>query len=1628
MKTRNKVLKTTAAIMIAVSAAFAQSVADLANAINNYGDDGGLTAAISGNTITVTGSETSIASLELNIPENVKVLWKAEIAGNTNRYNNGYIMDSPSLIELSGSGVFEMENGTINQTGSGNAISNASLSSVTINVFGGTVTNASTGYYSSAIRIQSAGVVNVSQIDENFPTSIKAIYLADEAELNITGGKVENTSDYVIYNYSTGTVNILGGTVNATQGTAIYNERAGTIDISGGTVDGGYGAINNYKNGIVNISGDAVVKATTGWAINNNESGTINISGGDVSATTGTAIRNYGAYGGKCKTNIYGGTVSTTTGTAIENGHEGVELTITGGMVKSESGYAITASDVGNIISISQENSNIPTLITSAGNSTILLGGSQLTITGGTIQNTAAGNVIYYNNFSTTVEPGAIDISGGLVRAGSGLAIYRNRYSYVGELPELTITGTVFAYGSSLADVIDHTNFTEPGHGGVVIAYNEELGFEKYIEGMDLHLFSLPAKTAAWGLQGDISGIAYKSDGFIEMSNIAVVGDNSEEAAEVFLAIYAEILGKDIADIEIADKATVQEALDFYNNILGETPKSLLTSEKELLGEFEIKIAELEAVETFKTAHAAILGKTTVNIAAADKTAVEAALDAYEALSEGAKSILLTSGEKDLLDRLEARISILGCEEEGLIDSKCVSESTFAEGIIWQNEDCRDELGRSLPINIGGTASLWHTAIIGNASVTPADPGFHHKLCDAGGDITYTVGGSEESRSAEIILDLNNISDKIGFCLDYSLIYPSSAAWNAELKMIIASTDGDHVATLPEASAITSKCFSFDNDFENLNLENVQSLKFIFRSLQSWSGWYTYAYFTIKKIEWMSETSEAEAFKTAHATILGKTAETITILDDNAVRATLNAYNALSNSIKALLTSEKELLDELLAKIELMRSELFEGDGTIDSPYIITAAEQLENLALLVNNGVTDFNNSNVYYELGSDIDLDAYSNWTPIGNFYYSPSGSLTRGFNANFDGRGYKIRNLKITSMRTLTENQISYEGNRSGLFGILSGKVENLGLEDVRIILHNSAVGGIAGSVWSGSITNCYVTGIVSTGTNPPHYSPFYEYQYGGIAGSLDNGSIDKSYSTAEVSINYNAASSSYAGGIAGVSEEGSITNSMALNPKVVGSTATTENNGTARVAYLRNGTLANNIAFAGMQNKENGTEWADTGSDKMDGESRTFEELQVVGGFLAFFASSPWKYETGKLPGLNNQAVEMPKHLKISNAEIPIINAQPASQLVDAGDILILTIDAAVSDGGTLSYQWYSNVVESNIGGAIIADATSESYEVPTNAEGIYYYYVEITNTNNDVDGIQIVTIPSDVAIIGIGEQDSTEDNNAIADALEIVAEIDYLDIQAAEVNTLAEAKAVVENIIGELGLNVVWKIIDDEFQAAINGTENAPEGAYGFYKFKIELRKNFGTPQATDEFGFAIIATAYDYQPNANAFKIAHAEILGKTVASIAIADKTAVQKALEAYEALSNGTKALLANEEIEALLKNLLEKINALEAEASSSSNDGGSSSSSDDGDSSSSSDDGSSSSSSDTPSPIISNRIFLDNVPSGTKVEVYNLRGERIYTGYSGNSEKSWPILIQAKGMYIVRIGNQTQRMVVK
>jgi len=134
------------------------------------------------------------------------------------------------------------------------------------------------------------------------------------------------------------------------------------------------------------------------------------------------------------------------------------------------------------------------------------------------------------------------------------------------------------------------------------------------------------------------------------------------------------------------------------------------------------------------------------------------------------------------------------------------------------------------------------------------------------------------------------------------------------------------------------------------------------------------------------------------------------------------------------------------------------GSGSKDDPFLVSTPDQLYDVR----------NYLDKHFKQISDIDLSTYEDWEPIGN--------NTSQFSGTYNGNGYKILNLQ---MNKPTDKP---KGDIIGLFGYMSGnsKIENVCLENVNIVAR-ADVGGLIGYVYSGTISNCSVSGTISADNN-------------------------------------------------------------------------------------------------------------------------------------------------------------------------------------------------------------------------------------------------------------------------------------------------------------------------------------------------------------------------------------------------------------------------------------------------------------------------------------------------------------------------------------------------------------------
>lgn len=209
------------------------------------------------------------------------------------------------------------------------------------------------------------------------------------------------------------------------------------------------------------------------------------------------------------------------------------------------------------------------------------------------------------------------------------------------------------------------------------------------------------------------------------------------------------------------------------------------------------------------------------------------------------------------------------------------------------------------------------------------------------------------------------------------------------------------------------------------------------------------------------------------------------------------------------------------------------GAGTIDSPYLISSAEQLVQVSTLINSGDAAY--ASGYYQLVNDLDLSSILNWTPIGL-------DMDHAFSGFFDGQNYQISGLTIDmpDMNTV----LAYYG----LFGYNSGTVSNLSLLncDIQIYKYSTAYAGSIAGLNTGVIDNCAVSGSIS---GSACVGLITGYSIGSISSCLTSGSLSglgqtggisgfSSGSVLTCSCDASIAGGSNSGGIVGTNEAGTI----------------------------------------------------------------------------------------------------------------------------------------------------------------------------------------------------------------------------------------------------------------------------------------------------------------------------------------------------------------------------------------------------------------------------------------------------------------------------------------------------------
>ncbi len=233
------------------------------------------------------------------------------------------------------------------------------------------------------------------------------------------------------------------------------------------------------------------------------------------------------------------------------------------------------------------------------------------------------------------------------------------------------------------------------------------------------------------------------------------------------------------------------------------------------------------------------------------------------------------------------------------------------------------------------------------------------------------------------------------------------------------------------------------------------------------------------------------------------------------------------------------------------------GSGTLVDPYIIQNVTDLQAIE----------DDLAAYYELEGDIDASATSGWN--GGEGFVPIGRGGTAFSGQLDGRGFTISDLTIN---------MPSDAN-IGLFGILDNGavVRNISMTGVGVTGSDNvgALFGVAGNGAVVDIDDCNSAGSVSiTGSNNSYL--------GGLIGSIWDGTVDDCWSSCIVDC---AATNSgtIVGGLAGRNVDAAFTNchttgSVTSGGGEVGGLIGRQDDGSCSTCYA-NGNVVSGDSYVG-----------------------------------------------------------------------------------------------------------------------------------------------------------------------------------------------------------------------------------------------------------------------------------------------------------------------------------------------------------------------------------------------------------------------------------------------------------------
>ena len=157
-------------------------------------------------------------------------------------------------------------------------------------------------------------------------------------------------------------------------------------------------------------------------------------------------------------------------------------------------------------------------------------------------------------------------------------------------------------------------------------------------------------------------------------------------------------------------------------------------------------------------------------------------------------------------------------------------------------------------------------------------------------------------------------------------------------------------------------------------------------------------------------------------------------------------------SVANAIANPFEITKSKYPAVPVNLSDMFEGEGTEQSPYLIQSADDMWALSNYTKG--KSFTDKNTYFKLTADIDLSA-ENWQPICSSSEYGWVEKANSFNANFDGNGKTITFV----------GEYSGDAWAKGLFSAVGGYVHDLTLRG-SITMEKGRVGSLASMATTGA----------------------------------------------------------------------------------------------------------------------------------------------------------------------------------------------------------------------------------------------------------------------------------------------------------------------------------------------------------------------------------------------------------------------------------------------------------------------------------------------------------------------------------------------------------------------------------